>query len=58
VAVSTLERDVNLGAVDGRNTKVVLLVTVPEDLHPHGALSDLTRIEALKTMKTAFLKLD
>ena len=57
VAVSTLERDVNLGAVDGRNTKVVLLVTVPEDLHPHGALSDLTRIEALKTMKTAFLKL-
>ena len=24
VAVSTLERDVNLGAVDGRNTKVVL----------------------------------
>jgi hypothetical protein len=57
VAVSTLERDVNLGAVDGRNTKVVLFVTVPQSLHPRGALEDLSRLEALKTMKMGFRKL-
>ena len=56
-AVTTLERDVNLGANDGRNTKVVVLVTVPEELHPRGVLEDLSRNEALRAIKIAFLKL-
>ena len=57
VAMCTLEREVNLGAVDGRNTKVVLLVTLPQSLHPRGALETMNRLEAMKTIKVGFLKL-
>ena len=57
LAIVTLDREVNLGATDGRNTKVVMLVTVPRTSATRGALEGMTRLEALKTMKMAMFRL-
>jgi len=56
VAMCTLDREVNLGATDGRNTKVVMLVTVPRSIGWSGALEGMTRLEALKTLKQALFR--
>ena len=57
VAMSTLEREVNLGAVDGRNTKVKVANHAVAVAAPSGALETMNRLEAMKTIKVSFLKL-